>query len=158
MKLTASWCTRYETSRTLSLEPWWWTSTWVSFRSKSQLNLRRSIKTMHRISRILSRSKAGPGHVCVVLWFMATSSILSIKLVQWMFLMNLRLLTMQLLNPSGYSRKMRKERRTVSNEFCGPCMRSMTASMMTLADLSLHIRFSLRTSCSKRLVAKKNPR
>jgi hypothetical protein len=34
----------------------------------------------------------------------------------------------------------------------------MTASITTLADLSFHIRFSLRTSCSKRLAAWDNPR
>ena len=119
--------------------------------------MRRFISTMHRISRILGSRQAGPGHACVVLWFMATSSILSIKLAQWTSQMSLRILTLQLLNTGGFSRRKRKEGRTVSNEFCGPCIRSMTALMTTLADLSLNIRLSLRASCSKRLVAWDNP-
>ena len=158
MKLTARWCTSYEASHTLSLRAWRWTSTLVLFLYLSQLNLRRFISTMHRISRILLNRQAGPGDVCVVLWFMATSSISSIKLAQWTSQMSLRILTLQLLNPGGFSRRKRKEGRTVSNEFCGPCIRSMTALMTTLADLSLNIRLSLRASCSKRLVAWDNPR
>jgi len=158
MKLTARRCTSYEASHTLSLRALRWTSTLVLFPSQSRLNLRCSIKTMHRISRILRSRQAGPGHACVVLWFMATSSILLIKLAHRMSQMSLKLLTMQLVHPGGFSRKKRKEGRTISNEFCGPSIRSMKTSMTRLADLSLNIRFSPRKSCSKRLVAWDNPR